>query len=164
MSTLVSTRPGLGGLADYVARPVVGKDVVQHRHGFIDLSSWVATSTLVSCEKLKISGTSGTVYRGPIPSRVDGCLKYLPAGPIIPGWMIVSPIVIEIEKDDDGEFVVTDRFSTAYGNAASESEAISDYCLSLIDYYEILEGEFSKSIPAAIALMKLLAYVNRAKT
>ena len=78
----------------------------------------------------------------------------------MPGWRIVSSIVVNLEKDDNGDFVVSDNFSTVYGSGATESGAINDYFLSLIDFYEILEAQ--PHTPAvASALRRNRSYVKR---
>ena len=71
---------------------------------------------------------------------------------------------IGIEWPTADELVVSDRFSTVYGNGPSEAGATEDYCLSLIDYYEILEGQRRESAPAAAAFQRLRAYINRVRS
>jgi hypothetical protein len=78
---------------------------------------------------------------------------------LMPGWKIVSSIVVDIERDDDGDFVVTDHFSTVYGNGETESGAVNDYCLSLFDYYEILEGQ-PRTPAVASALKRIRSYIK----
>lgn len=61
-------------------------------------------------------------------------------GDINSDWRISQPLLINIEKDDDGSYVVSDDIFGVYGNGKSLSEAKRDYVLSLIEYYEILSS------------------------
>lgn len=87
--------------------------------------------------------------------------RYLPCGEIISGWMLASPIIVTIERESNGEHVVSDSFSTMYGVGKSEEKAVGDYCLSLISYYEILEEQAKTNVQAALALVRLSAYLKK---
>jgi hypothetical protein len=82
-------------------------------------------------------------------------------GAIAPGWQLITPLLIEIERDEDGEFIVSDNFSTVYGNGKTQAKAIKDYCSSLIDYYEILESQANTNGPAALLLNRFRGYLNK---
>jgi hypothetical protein len=60
------------------------------------------------------------------------------SGQIIPRWEIIQPLLLTVEHDDDGSYLVNDDLFGVYGDGSSVSEALTDYMISLGDYYEIL--------------------------
>ena len=60
-------------------------------------------------------------------------------GDIINGLVVVQPLQINIEQDEDHTFVVDDDVFLVYGNGTDQSEAINDYVISMIEYYRLLE-------------------------
>ena len=62
----------------------------------------------------------------------------------------------------DGERIVSDSFSTVYGNASNEIKAIRDYFLSLTEYFEILEEAAAHSKPSRDAFRRLRSTIQRA--
>ena len=60
-------------------------------------------------------------------------------GDVTPGWNIVQPMWVTIERDEDGSYLATDDIFLVYGAGESEREALQDYVTSLIDYYRLLE-------------------------
>jgi len=119
----------------------------------------VTNGSTFSAMWFKSSGAVST-HMSTFSSTVPPNLRYLPQGALGSGWKIVSAIVLNVENDDDGEFVVTDFFSTVYGNGKTERYAINDYYLSLIDYYEILENQ-PRTPAIASALKRIRSYVDR---
>jgi hypothetical protein len=91
----------------------------------------------------------------------DSIVMWLPEGPIVPGWETVKPILLNVERDDDGEYIVTDDFSTVYGNGRSATKAKKDYGLSLIEHYEFLASLAGSNVHAALALARLSRFVRR---
>jgi hypothetical protein len=91
----------------------------------------------------------------------DPAVVWLPEGPIADGWETVKPILLNVERDEDGEYIVTDSFSTVYGNGRTASRAKADYCLSLVEYYEFLASVASTNVEAVIKLAKFSGYVRK---
>lgn len=83
------------------------------------------------------------------------------SGPFFPGWEIVTPVFLKAEQDEDGEYLVSDDFSTVYGNAKSELAALEDYCNSLMDYYDLLKARAAHSPQAAVQFYRLQRYVRK---
>lgn len=54
--------------------------------------------------------------------------------------MIASDLLIE--RDDDGEYIATDSFSTVYGNGPTCADAVRDYRLSRDEYLDFLGRHF----------------------
>jgi hypothetical protein len=59
-------------------------------------------------------------------------------GPIVSGWQIVKPLFVMLEQDEGGSFIVSDDIFVVYGTGDTGNEALDDYIMSLIDYYELL--------------------------
>jgi hypothetical protein len=61
-------------------------------------------------------------------------------GPVARGWVLVAPITLTIERDEDGAFLASETVTSVYGYGQSGPEAIRDYIESLIEYFEIVSG------------------------
>jgi hypothetical protein len=73
--------------------------------------------------------------------------QFFLSGKVIPRWEILQPLLLIVERDHDGTYLISDDLFGVYGDGMSISEALRDYVVSLGDYYEILsaraEGENS---------------------
>jgi hypothetical protein len=58
----------------------------------------------------------------------------------VPGWCLLQPLLIKLEKSEDGTFVVSDYHSIVYGIGDTPNEARTDYVISLIEYYELVSA------------------------
>jgi len=58
-------------------------------------------------------------------------------------WEFVTHIVVQIEQDDDGSYIVSDDEFRIYGIGDTQQRAERDYVASLIEYYEIIEESAS---------------------
>jgi hypothetical protein len=79
----------------------------------------------------------------------------LPSGKIGPEWELKTPIYLTVERDEDGEYIVTDTFSVAYGNGPTPTKAQEDYCDSLIEYYETLRELSKGNVKTALSFLLL---------
>jgi predicted RNase H-like HicB family nuclease len=96
-------------------------------------------------------------------SRAPAKSFLLRNGAISSVWELTRPILLTIERDDDGEFVVSDTFSTVYGNGDTRKEALTDYCESLVEYNEFLSEQAKTNEPAAELSLRLSDYLRRTK-
>ena len=53
--------------------------------------------------------------------------------------VVVQPLPINIEVDEDSSYVVSDDVFLVYGDGGNRSNALRDYVDSLIEFYEILK-------------------------
>lgn len=60
-------------------------------------------------------------------------------GDISSEFVIVQPLPINIEQDDDQSFVVSDDIFLIYGDGNNRLDAINDYVNSLIEFYSLVE-------------------------
>ena len=72
-------------------------------------------------------------------------------GKITAEWQIVQPLTITIEHAD-GLYIASDEIFDIYGDGDTEYEALEDYKVSLIDYYQLIEirGQNDKQTQALL--------------
>jgi hypothetical protein len=58
----------------------------------------------------------------------------------VSGWRLRQPLLIKLEKSEDGMFVVSDYCSVVYGIGDTPNEARADYVMSLTEYYELVSA------------------------
>lgn len=88
-------------------------------------------------------------------------MMWLPNGQIGPGYMLRKPVLLNIERDDDDECIVTDSFSSVYGNARTINQGVQDYCLSLMDYYDLLAEHACENVESALLFARLCEHVYK---
>jgi hypothetical protein len=82
-------------------------------------------------------------------------------GQIAPDWQIVQPMPIDIEKDEDGSYIVSDALFLVFGVGDTKDMALQDYISSLIEYYDlVLEGTESNSLDLDQS-MHLKTYIQK---
>ena len=57
------------------------------------------------------------------------------------GWAVFAPLLVTLEQDDDGYYILSDNLFLVYGEGKTSSEAIRDYTTALIDYYQLIEAK-----------------------
>jgi hypothetical protein len=82
------------------------------------------------------------------------------AGSVARGWTLVEPLLISIEREDNGWFVLSDDIFPVYGDGATLEEARADYVRTLIDYYELLATRARENAHDARELEHLRVYVR----
>src|SRR3972149_21477 len=55
----------------------------------------------------------------------------------VPGWRLKNPLPIHVERDTDGRLVVSDEIFNVYGVGGSWDDAIGDYKVALVEFFEI---------------------------
>ena len=77
------------------------------------------------------------------------------------GWEFVQPLLVKLEKEEDGTLIVSDDVFAVYGVGDTESKAMQDYAVSLTDYYELLAERAREDDPATQALfLRLQSYIR----
>lgn len=82
-------------------------------------------------------------------------------GSIAPGWFVSQPLRVLIERDEAGDYVVSDSELAVYGVGADRISAMADYKQSLIEYYEIIEEESRAHVPTAALFRHVGRFVTR---
>ncbi len=80
-------------------------------------------------------------------------------GSIAPGWMIVVPLPVRLERDEDGTYIYSDDIFLVYGAGDTSHDALRDYINALIEYYDLLAGEPDNQ-PTQVQLRHLQTYLR----
>ncbi|MCZ7569917.1 MAG: hypothetical protein M5U01_15220 [Ardenticatenaceae bacterium] len=72
-------------------------------------------------------------------------------GPIAPGWNLVQLLAVALEQDDDGYYIASDDLFVVYGEGETQTDALQDYIVSLIEYYQLLAAEAAPDNPPVLA-------------
>jgi hypothetical protein len=80
-------------------------------------------------------------------------------GRIAPGWNLVQPLFVMIELDDDGSYIASDDLFAVYGVGDTSSDALQDYAVSLIDYYDLIATRAEGDTPTLTILYLLQRYI-----
>lgn len=83
------------------------------------------------------------------------------SGTIKPGWKIIRPLMLTIEQDKNGYYIVSDDDFFVYGYGKTQSLAHQDYIVSLIEYYQLVEKQEDKPTQAIFnSLQSYLYHAN----
>ena len=74
---------------------------------------------------------------------------------------LVTPLSLSVEVEDDGWFVISDSVFFVHGDGPTAGDALTDYVVSLADYYELLSAEFDEAAPPDRALLTHLSHYVR---
>ena len=81
-------------------------------------------------------------------------------GQIINGWECIYPLKLNIEQDDN-LFIVSDDIFGVYGDGNNEHIALTDYKISLIDYYQLIEANSISNKYNQNLLKHLKVYIKK---
>jgi hypothetical protein len=87
-------------------------------------------------------------------------LQYLLSGSVWSGWRLVQPLLLTLERDEDGCYIASDDQFAVYGDGGTLAEALQDYIVSLIEYYEILAARADDDLPTQALFRRLRLYLN----
>jgi len=62
-------------------------------------------------------------------------------GNIAKGWEIIEPLLVTLEQDEDGYYILSDDLFLIYGEGKTEIEAEKDYITTFIDYYQLIDAK-----------------------
>ena len=71
-------------------------------------------------------------------------------GKIDDNWRLSRSIMLLVDREDDGWYVVSDDLFRVYGDAANFRAALTEYISALIDHYEFLERELRENSNHAV--------------
>ena len=81
------------------------------------------------------------------------------AGDMGYGFELVQPLPVDIERDENGAFLASDPLFGVYGHGATEDDAVSDFTVSLVEFYEIMSEGVNPETQAVIR--HLQTYLQR---
>lgn len=82
-------------------------------------------------------------------------------GRIAPGWSLDTPLIVRVEREDDGSYVVSDDEFAVHGDGETRATALRDYASSLVEYYELLAERASDDEATAALFRRLQDYLKR---
>ena len=85
----------------------------------------------------------------------------LPRGAIVPGWRLLKTLMLRIERDEDGSFVVSDDIFALHGDGETRDAAIRDYVQTLIEYHDLLVERAIGDQPTSALLSALKRYLEK---
>lgn len=59
-------------------------------------------------------------------------------GQVHPRYRFNTPMVLTVERDDDGSYVLSDNIFAIYGSGFTITDAVRDYVSAFVEYYELL--------------------------
>jgi len=121
--------------------------------GAVFLWEHVSTSTLSPSAGAQTATCSIQVLPAPtlMPMRAYNIPRTvsLPPGRIEEEWALLRPIILLVEPEDDGWWIVSDDIFGVYGDAESLRRALHQYASGLIDEYDFFRRE-ARHNPLAI--------------
>ena len=107
------------------------------------------------------SATSSSVVRRGGHTMLEQTTRtYVLSGPVAPGWNVVAPIVLTLERMNDGDYLASDELINMYGCGVDQDSAVMDYVQSLIEYYALLESYAPKSAPNRALFKHLRTFLS----
>jgi hypothetical protein len=125
----------------------------------VDLSYSAADSTFVEVWQTESTAEAVTQAQASAFSLPLG--EFLLVGPIVTGWKIAQPLPIILEQDEDGSYLTSDDLFGVYGEGSTPTEAVEDYLVSLIDYYQLLGSRVDDTSFAHAMFARLQRYVSK---
>jgi hypothetical protein len=91
-------------------------------------------------------------------------MEFILVGNIAKGWELIQPLLVTLEQDEDGYYILSDDIFQLYGEGETELIARLDYITTLIDYYYLLESKADEGDPPSQNLpQKLQKYLRSVK-
>jgi len=79
-------------------------------------------------------------------------------GSIASGWVMLKPLLVTLEQEEDGYWVASDDLFQVYGEGATADAARQDYIVALIDYYQILALKAEEDLHSEATFSHLRRY------
>ena len=84
----------------------------------------------------------------------------LVSGELAAGWGMEQAILVTIERDEDGCYVISDEVFFVYGDGPTFALALQDYRRSLLDYYELVAAGARENAFDQALLRRLNLYIG----
>jgi len=80
-------------------------------------------------------------------------------GKIAPAWQFRQPLLVTIEQDTDGSFLASEVLFATYGVGQTPRDALMDFVIALLDYYEIVAAHARQDEYSCRLLRRLQEYL-----
>jgi hypothetical protein len=82
-------------------------------------------------------------------------------GKIRDEWEMTKPLLVTLEQDEDGYYVLSDELFLMYGEGPTEIKAKEDYLETMVDYYQIIQEKAHEGDePSQAILQKIQEYLR----
>jgi len=81
-------------------------------------------------------------------------------GKIASNWEVTKPLLVKIEQEEDGSYLVSEDLFAVYGVGDTSYDALQDYITSLIEYYNLLSARAEKNVPTQTLFRCLQQYLR----
>lgn len=85
------------------------------------------------------------------------------SGKITEEWQIIKPLALKIEYSD-GQNIASDDIFGVYGDGDTKYEAVEDYLISLLDYYQLIKIRAHNDKQTQALLNHLQMYISHIAT
>ncbi len=82
-------------------------------------------------------------------------------GKIASNWEVTKALLVKIEQEEDGSYLVSEGLFAVYGVGDTSYDALQDYMTSLIEYYTLLSVRAEKDIPTRTLFCQLQQYLRK---
>ena len=79
-------------------------------------------------------------------------------GEISPGWAVARLLMVTLEQDEYSDYLASDDVFGVYGEGRTAAEALRDYVVALVDYYQLLSGR-ADDAPTRALFHRLQSYL-----
>ena len=90
----------------------------------------------------------------------SSALQQVLLGGISYGWLVAEPFLITVELDEDGYYIASDDIFAVYGDGSTANEALQDYIVSLLDYYQLLSARAEDDPPTQVLFRRLQSFIR----
>ena len=90
----------------------------------------------------------------------SSALQQVLLGGIAHGWLVAEPLLITVELDEDGYYIASDDIFAVYGDGSTANEALQDYIVSLLDYYQLLSARAEDDPPTQVLFRRLQSFIR----
>ena len=82
-------------------------------------------------------------------------------GKIASNWEIIKPLLVKIEQDEEGSYLISEEIFAVYGFGDTLFDALQDYKQSLIEYYQLLSPRSEHDISTQTLFRHLQQYLRK---
>lgn len=86
----------------------------------------------------------------PRPAALRAIERYHLAGSVGHGLELVQALPVDVERDQDGAYLISDSLFGVYGQGATVDEAFGDFSVSLVEYHDIMAAGVNPETRAVV--------------
>lgn len=99
---------------------------------------------------LEINDLAGRTNATPPRLTLRAIERYHLSGTVGHGFEIVQPLPLNVERDRDGAYLISDPFFGVYGQGTTLDDAFADFSVSLVEYHDIMAAGINPETHAVV--------------